>query len=77
VGLADGPGPALATQRVADAAQQQPPARVPEPLPCPEQTPSSPAFPKLLLTSHKLITSARCLLNTSIYFCFLKGENLN
>lgn len=47
------------------------------PLPHPEQTSSTSVFPKLLLTSHKIISSVQCLLNISIYFCFIKGENLN
>ena len=47
------------------------------PLPYPKQNSSSPMCPKLLLTSHKIITYVQCLLNISIYFCFRKGENLN
>lgn len=47
------------------------------PLPHPEQTSSTSAFPKLLLTSHEIISYVQCLLNISIYFCFIKGENLN
>ena len=45
------------------------------PLPYPEQTSSTLMFPKLLLTSHKIISYVQCLLNISIYFCFIKGEN--
>lgn len=46
-------------------------------LPDPEQTSSTPVFPKLLPTSHKIISYVQCLLNISIYFCFIKGDNLN
>lgn len=67
-------------QQVADTAQEMPPCKASmniAPLPYPEQNSSSPMCPKLLLTSHKIISYVQCLLNISIYFCFRKGENLN
>lgn len=46
-------------------------------LPDPEQTSSTSMFPKLLPISHKIISYVQCLLNISVYFCFIKGANLN
>lgn len=61
-------------QREADEAQQKPPASAQE-----HRSAASPRadLPKLLLPSQKIISPVQCLLNISIYFCFIKGEILN
>lgn len=65
-------------QQVADAAQEMPPASVREHRTAAlSQAELLCLCPKLLLTSHKIISYVQCLLNISIYFCFRKGDNLN